>query len=109
VKADVDETSCFGRSGTGIGGLSSPKVQGRSEQDRQALFGPTFQPTAQRAGRWQGSAGTDIHSRSELSLLGASEDEIVHEFALIELATDRLIADWKTANPNRELRWPGYG
>jgi protein-tyrosine phosphatase len=45
----------------------------------------------------------------ELSLLGASDDEIVHDFALTELATDRLIADWKTANPNRELRWPGYG
>jgi hypothetical protein len=45
----------------------------------------------------------------ELSLLGASDDEIVHDFALTELATDRLIADWKTANRNRELRWPGYG
>jgi protein-tyrosine phosphatase len=39
----------------------------------------------------------------------ASEEQILADFALTELATARLIADWKTANPNRELKWPGYG
>ncbi|MEU4211250.1 tyrosine-protein phosphatase [Streptomyces sp. NPDC026206] len=44
-----------------------------------------------------------------LSLLGVPEDEIADDFALTELATDRLIADWRAANPGRALRWPGYG
>ncbi|MER5183333.1 tyrosine-protein phosphatase [Streptomyces sp. NPDC002896] len=44
-----------------------------------------------------------------LSLLGVSEDDIAADFALTELATDRLIADWHAAHPGRTLRWPGYG
>ncbi|WP_343950724.1 tyrosine-protein phosphatase [Nonomuraea longicatena] len=44
-----------------------------------------------------------------LSLLGVPEDVIADDFALTELATERLIADWRAAHPGRELRWPGYG
>ncbi|MFI0715018.1 tyrosine-protein phosphatase [Streptomyces inhibens] len=44
-----------------------------------------------------------------LSLLGVTEDAIAADFALTELATERLIADWKAAHPDRTLKWPGYG
>ncbi|MEV6654526.1 tyrosine-protein phosphatase [Streptomyces sp. NPDC051219] len=44
-----------------------------------------------------------------LSLLGVAEDDIIADFALTGLATDRLVADWKAANPHRTLRWAGYG
>jgi protein-tyrosine phosphatase len=44
-----------------------------------------------------------------LGLLGVAEDDIVADFALTELATDRLIADWQAAHPGRTLKWPGYG
>jgi protein-tyrosine phosphatase len=44
-----------------------------------------------------------------LSLLGVDEDDIAADFALTELATDRLISDWEAANPTRTLKWPGYG
>jgi protein-tyrosine phosphatase len=44
-----------------------------------------------------------------LTLLGVSEEEIVADFALTELATDRLVADWSAVNGGRPPRWPGYG
>jgi protein-tyrosine phosphatase len=44
-----------------------------------------------------------------LSILGVSEADIATDFALTELATDRLVADWHVANPGRVLRWPSYG
>jgi protein-tyrosine phosphatase len=44
-----------------------------------------------------------------LTLLGVPEEEIVADFALTELATDRLVADWSAANGGRAPRWPGYG
>lgn len=44
-----------------------------------------------------------------LALLGVGEDDIVADFALTELATERLIADWTAANPGRTMTWPGYG
>lgn len=56
-----------------------------------------------------GKDRTGILAALVLTLLGVAEDDIVADFALTELATDRLIADWHTANPGRELRWPGYG
>jgi hypothetical protein len=37
-------------------------MQSKSERDRQSMFGLTLQPPAQRADRWQGSAGTDIRA-----------------------------------------------
>ncbi|GGT99924.1 MULTISPECIES: tyrosine-protein phosphatase [Streptomyces] len=44
-----------------------------------------------------------------LGLLDVSEQQILDDFALTELATERLIADWRATHPGRELRWPGYG
>jgi protein-tyrosine phosphatase len=44
-----------------------------------------------------------------LALLDVPEDDIVADFALTGLATARLVEDWQAANPDRELRWPGYG
>ncbi|WP_406354474.1 GNAT family N-acetyltransferase [Streptomyces sp. NBC_00658] len=44
-----------------------------------------------------------------LSLLGVPERTIVEDFTLTGLATARLVADWRAANPDRELTWPGYG
>ncbi|MFG1654814.1 tyrosine-protein phosphatase [Micromonospora sp. NPDC049275] len=44
-----------------------------------------------------------------LALLGVDEEQIAADFALTELATARLIADWQALNPDRALVWPGYG
>ncbi|MFF1924034.1 tyrosine-protein phosphatase [Streptomyces sp. NPDC058221] len=44
-----------------------------------------------------------------LVLLGVGEDVVVEDFALTELATERLLADWQAANPDRTMKWPGYG
>ncbi|MET9436003.1 tyrosine-protein phosphatase [Streptomyces sp. NPDC006551] len=44
-----------------------------------------------------------------LGLLDVSDEQILDDFALTELATERLIADWRAAHPGRTLRWPGYG
>ncbi|WP_329487086.1 tyrosine-protein phosphatase [Kitasatospora sp. NBC_01246] len=44
-----------------------------------------------------------------LTLLDVPEVDIAADFALTELATPHLVADWHAANPGRTLRWPGYG
>ncbi|MFE7517394.1 tyrosine-protein phosphatase [Streptomyces sp. NPDC057540] len=44
-----------------------------------------------------------------LALLDVPDEEILADFALTELATERLIGDWRAAHPGREPRWPGYG
>ncbi|MFG3049981.1 tyrosine-protein phosphatase [Kitasatospora sp. NPDC048239] len=56
-----------------------------------------------------GKDRTGLIAALVLSLLGVHEDEIAADFALTELATPRLIADWHAANPGRTLRWPGFG
>ncbi|MGW1882635.1 tyrosine-protein phosphatase [Streptomyces sp. NPDC001970] len=56
-----------------------------------------------------GKDRTGLIAALVLSLVGVSEDDIVADFALTELATDRLLADWRAANPGREPAWPGYG
>ncbi|MFJ6616744.1 tyrosine-protein phosphatase [Kitasatospora sp. NPDC091335] len=43
------------------------------------------------------------------TLLGVGEDDLAADFALTELATAHLVADWHAAHPGRTLRWPGYG
>ncbi|MET8543572.1 tyrosine-protein phosphatase [Kitasatospora sp. NPDC004799] len=43
------------------------------------------------------------------TLLGVGEDDIAADFALTELATPHLLAEWHAAHPGRTLRWPGYG
>jgi protein-tyrosine phosphatase len=44
-----------------------------------------------------------------LALLGVPEDVIVEDFALTELATERLLADWRADHGGQSPRWPGYG
>jgi len=56
-----------------------------------------------------GKDRTGIVAALVLTLLGVPEDDIIADFALTGLATDRLVADWHAAHPGRELRWPGYG
>ncbi|MFJ9413635.1 tyrosine-protein phosphatase [Streptomyces sp. NPDC101227] len=56
-----------------------------------------------------GKDRTGLLAALVLALLGVSEDKIAEDFALTELATERLIADWRAAHPGRPLRWPGYG
>jgi protein-tyrosine phosphatase len=56
-----------------------------------------------------GKDRTGIVAALVLSLLGVSEADIATDFALTELATDRLVADWHADNPDRILGWPSYG
>ncbi|MEU6674337.1 tyrosine-protein phosphatase [Streptomyces sp. NPDC046925] len=56
-----------------------------------------------------GKDRTGLLAALVLSLLGVDEDDIAADFALTELATDRLVADWKATHPDRTLHWPGYG
>ncbi|MEV0319891.1 tyrosine-protein phosphatase [Streptomyces sp. NPDC050658] len=56
-----------------------------------------------------GKDRTGLLAALVLALLDVDEDTIAEDFALTELATERLIADWRAAHPDRTLRWPGYG
>lgn len=56
-----------------------------------------------------GKDRTGLLAALVLSLVGVSEDDIAADFALTELATERLREDWRTAHPGREPLWPGYG
>jgi protein-tyrosine phosphatase len=56
-----------------------------------------------------GKDRTGLLAALVLLLLGVPQDTVVEDFALTELATARLLADWQAANPGREMRWPGYG
>jgi protein-tyrosine phosphatase len=56
-----------------------------------------------------GKDRTGLLAALVLSLLGVAEDDIVADFALTALATERLLADWRADHPGREPRWPGYG
>ena len=56
-----------------------------------------------------GKDRTGLLAALVLGLLGVAEDDIVADFALTELATDRLIADYRANDRNPPLEWPGYG
>ncbi len=56
-----------------------------------------------------GKDRTGVVAALVLALLGVSEEDIVADFALTGLATDRLNADWAAANPDRVVHWPGFG
>ncbi|WP_405164920.1 tyrosine-protein phosphatase [Nocardia sp. NBC_01499] len=56
-----------------------------------------------------GKDRTGLLAALVLTLLGVPEEQIIEDFARTELATERFIADWRAANPGRELTWPGYG
>ncbi|MGW6685486.1 tyrosine-protein phosphatase [Streptomyces sp. NPDC054961] len=56
-----------------------------------------------------GKDRTGLIAALVLTLLGVDEEQILADFALTELATVRLTADWHAANPGRTMRWPAYG
>ncbi|MFI6166555.1 tyrosine-protein phosphatase [Nocardia sp. NPDC051052] len=56
-----------------------------------------------------GKDRTGLLAALVLTLLGVSEERIIEDFTLTELATGRLVADWRAAYPGKELKWPGYG
>ncbi|MFF3767642.1 GNAT family N-acetyltransferase [Streptomyces sp. NPDC001922] len=56
-----------------------------------------------------GKDRTGLLAALVLDLLGVSEADIVADFALTGLATQRLLADWRTDHGGREPAWPGYG
>ncbi|MFI6791619.1 tyrosine-protein phosphatase [Nonomuraea sp. NPDC050383] len=56
-----------------------------------------------------GKDRTGLLAALVLALAGVDEETIVADFALTELASARLIADWRAAHPDRTLVWPGYG
>ncbi len=56
-----------------------------------------------------GKDRTGLVAALVLTLLEVSEEQILADFALTELATERLLADWHAANPGRTMRWPSYG
>lgn len=55
-----------------------------------------------------GKDRTGILTALVLSLAGVSEDDIVADYALTGLATERFIADWRRRHGDAEL-WPGFG
>jgi protein-tyrosine phosphatase len=56
-----------------------------------------------------GKDRTGLMAALVLSLLGVGEEDVVADYALTGLATERLVADWQAANPGRPLEWHGYG
>lgn len=57
-----------------------------------------------------GKDRTGLVAALVLTLLGVSEQDIVADFALTELAADRLLQDFMDRHPERTAPvWPGYG
>ncbi|MFC1437883.1 tyrosine-protein phosphatase [Streptacidiphilus sp. N1-10] len=56
-----------------------------------------------------GKDRTGLIAALVLILLGVGEDDVLADFARTELATDRLLADYRAAHPDRDRIWPGYG
>ncbi|MEV6668899.1 tyrosine-protein phosphatase [Streptomyces sp. NPDC051162] len=56
-----------------------------------------------------GKDRTGLLAMLVLALIGVHEDDIVADFALTGLATERLVADWRASYPHLTLTWPGYG
>lgn len=56
-----------------------------------------------------GKDRTGLLAMLVLALLGVHEEDIVADFALTGLATERLVAEWHADHPDLTLRWPAYG
>ncbi|MFF2959928.1 tyrosine-protein phosphatase [Streptomyces sp. NPDC057963] len=56
-----------------------------------------------------GKDRTGLLAALVLSLLGVAESDIIADFTLTELATERLLADWRADHAGQEPAWPGYG
>ncbi|MDA0633388.1 tyrosine-protein phosphatase [Nonomuraea sp. MCN248] len=55
-----------------------------------------------------GKDRTGLLSAIVLSLLGVAEDDIVADYALTGLATERFVTSWRARHPG-EAVWPGFG
>ncbi|UBU13378.1 tyrosine-protein phosphatase [Nonomuraea gerenzanensis] len=55
-----------------------------------------------------GKDRTGVLTALVLSLAGVGEDDIVADYALTGLATERFVADWTRRHPDAPL-WPGFG
>ncbi|MFG1948437.1 tyrosine-protein phosphatase [Nonomuraea sp. NPDC048826] len=55
-----------------------------------------------------GKDRTGLLSAIVLSLLGVADDDIVADYALTGLATERFIAAWQARHPGGTV-WPGFG
>lgn len=56
-----------------------------------------------------GKDRTGLIAALVLTILDVSEEQILADFALTELATARFVANWQAAHPDQVLGWPGYG
>ncbi|AOT57355.1 MULTISPECIES: tyrosine-protein phosphatase [Streptomyces] len=56
-----------------------------------------------------GKDRTGLLAALVLGLLGVDDETIVADYALTELATGRLVADWSASDPGREPTWPHFG
>lgn len=56
-----------------------------------------------------GKDRTGIVAALVLTQLGVPERTVIEDFALTNLATARLLADWHAAYPDKVMHWPGYG
>jgi protein-tyrosine phosphatase len=56
-----------------------------------------------------GKDRTGIVSALVLTLLGVDEEDVIADFALTELARERLLAQWRAEHPGRNPAWPGFG
>lgn len=56
-----------------------------------------------------GKDRTGVLTALVLALLGVAQDDIVADYALTGLVTDRLIAEWRADNGGKIPRWPGFG
>ncbi|MEW1837319.1 tyrosine-protein phosphatase [Nonomuraea angiospora] len=55
-----------------------------------------------------GKDRTGVLAALVLSLVGVGEDDIVADYALTGLATERFIASWRSRHPDAPM-WPGFG
>ncbi|MFI9271257.1 tyrosine-protein phosphatase [Kitasatospora sp. NPDC052896] len=56
-----------------------------------------------------GKDRTGLLAMLVLALVGVDEDDIVADFTLTGLATERIIAEWHASYPHLTLSWPAYG
>lgn len=55
-----------------------------------------------------GKDRTGVLAALVLSLAGVAEDDIVADYALTGLATERFVTDWRRRHPDAPM-WPGFG
>ncbi|MEV4535081.1 tyrosine-protein phosphatase [Asanoa sp. NPDC049518] len=56
-----------------------------------------------------GKDRTGLLAALVLRLVGVSDDDIIADYALTELAAAKFIADWQANPANPAITWPGYG